>query len=167
MQARNQSGPVTDRILSFRDRHFFLSNFYPQPITYHNLTYPTSEHAYQAEKTDVQTMREEIRLAATPGQAKRIGQKAILRPNWEQMRLRVMEDILRVKFAPDTSCAHLLVMTYPKDLIEGNYWGDRYWGMVQNGKTYLWEGENNLGKILMRIREDLRRKAIHEQQCTQ
>jgi len=137
----------------FRGEYFFLSNFYQTPIEFENKVYPSSENAYQAAKTDQQN-RDEFMLhkngaSISPGEAKRLGRKVKLRENWENLRLQVMEDILRIKFKPNSYLANKLIRTETRQLIEGNTWRDTYWGSY-NGK-----GQNNLGKILMKIRESL------------
>lgn len=59
-----------------------------------------------------------------------------------------MEDLLRLKFS-NREVANLLILTGDEELIEGNWWGDKFWG-IYNG-----EGENHLGKLLMKIRGEL------------
>jgi ribA/ribD-fused uncharacterized protein len=138
------------RITRFSGAYHFLSNFYPQPIRYNEREYATSEHAYQAAKAASQVDHDLIANAATASLTKKLGRKIKLREDWEQVKLDVMYDILVCKFAPGTECASLLDSTGDSLLVEGNYWGDRFWG-VCNGT-----GENWLGKILMRIRTENR-----------
>lgn len=126
----------------------FLSNFYPAPVFYEYDGYPTVEHAYQAAKTDDQNARGLIRISPTAGTAKRLGQKIKLKPDWHLHKRRVMEELLTQKFKAPALRA-MLMATEGHDLIEGNYWGDTYWG-IYNGK-----GHNHLGKILMSIRNGI------------
>lgn len=135
-------------ISSFRGEHFFLSNFYSSPVTVDNIYYPTVEHAYQASKTLDYLERERIRRAQTPGIAKKLGKRITLREDWEDIKLSVMEYLLRQKFSREP-LREKLKQTGDADLIEGNLWGDRFWG-VYNGK-----GENHLGRLLMKIRDEL------------
>lgn len=110
--------------------------------------YPTVEHAYQAAKTLDGGVRKSIRTAETAGKAKKIGNSLHLRSDWEDRKLPTMEELLRKKFnLPYLS--RKLVGTSGELLIEGNTWGDHYWGVCDG-----W-GENNLGKLLMRIRDEL------------
>ena len=60
-----------------------------------------------------------------------------------------MESILRVKFSDD-KLKNKLIDTYPAELIEGNTWNDKFWGVDINTSI----GENNLGKILMKLRDE-------------
>lgn len=138
----------------FKGEYAFLSNFstWDGLIFYRNDLYPTVEHAYQAAKTTIPEEREAIRNAPTPGQAKRLGRKCTLRLDWEDIKLVVMEQLLRIKFL-NVKLAEQLIATGDEELIEGNHWGDAFWGRVQNGHG---PGENHLGRLLMKIRADLR-----------
>lgn len=133
-------------INQFRGEYRFLSNFYPSIVVYDNV-YPTVEHFFQAMKTKDTSIREAFALLPTPGDAKKLGRKLTLREDWEQMKFDVMELGLRKKFS-DPDLAKRLVETYPHDLIEGNWWNDKIWGICF--KTN--EGENHLGRILMIVR---------------
>jgi len=133
----------------FEGRYFFLSNFFEIPVYYEGISYPSSEHAFQAGKTN--NPQERLRIAAelTPAKAKRAGRGLVLRPDWEDVKNNVMEEVLREKFRYPHMKNELLA-TEDEELIEGNWWGDTYWG-VSNGI-----GENHLGKILMKLRQEFR-----------
>ena len=135
-------------INSFEGKYAFLSNFYEHPINEGSLTFPTNEHYFQAMKTLDLTERIAIARAGTPGQSKRMGRSVKLRSDWEDIKLSVMETALRLKFA-DPELAAMLKATGDEELVEGNWWNDTFWG-VCNGV-----GENNLGKLLMKIRAEL------------
>lgn len=135
----------------FRGDYSFLSNFFPEKITVSGKEYPTVEHYFQAMKTKDPLEREKIRTAETPGKAKRLGRTVKLRPDWHEIKLKVMEQALRKKFA-DPELKALLKETGSQELIEGNEWGDKFWGCVQEEE--VWVGENNLGKLLMKIRDE-------------
>jgi len=138
-------------INEFRGKYFFLSNFYEDvsyQIEYNGLFFNNAEAAFQSAKVfDKNTKIKFCKL--NPSEAKRLGRSVILRPDWEQIKDQVMYDVVKAKF----SIKHLkemLLATGNEELIEGNLWNDTYWG-VCNGK-----GQNKLGKILMRVREELR-----------
>ena len=137
-------------INSFRGEHAFLSNFYTSSVYLDDEPYISVEHAYQAAKTLIYVERERIRRAPKPGDAKRLGKKVTLRSDWNEIRLSIMEDLLRQKFTLHKFLGEWLVETGDEELQEGNTWGDRYWGTVNR------VGENHLGKLLMRIREELK-----------
>ena len=128
----------------------FLSNFYPSAISDGYTTFPTVEHYFQACKCEYMDDYDAIAAAPTPGQAKRLGRQAVLRDDWEQNKLDVMETALRKKFAIPELREKLLA-TGDAELIEGNWWGDRFWGVCEG------VGENNLGKLLMKIRADIKK----------
>lgn len=136
--------PVT----GFFGEHRFLSNFHIAPILWEGVTYPSTEHAYQAAKSlDVQE-RKRIAALGTPKEARRAGQKVKLRPDWDRVKLQVMEEICRLKFQhPDLR--ERLLATGDSYLEETNWWRDRYWGVCEG------TGQNQLGKLLMRIRKEL------------
>lgn len=136
-------------ITSFSGHYRFLSNFYCKDLTYQGIKYPSSENAYQASKAEDTASRAEFR-GISPGQAKRLGQRLTLRPNWEDLKVAIMLEILKIKFS-DSFLEQKLRETGDAMLIEGNTWGDTFWG-VCNGV-----GENKLGKLLMIVRTGLSR----------
>lgn len=140
---------MRDVISSFGAEYAFLSNFHPVDVSLDGEIYPSVEHAYQAAKTRDVLERQRIREAPKPGKAKRLGQKVSLRADWETVRVAVMRDLLWQKYALHPDLAELLLSTGDAELIEGNRWGDTFWG-VCNG-----EGENTLGEILMETRRRL------------
>jgi len=137
-------------ITSFDGKYDFLSNFYPSPIWFEDNHYPTAEHAFQAMKTFNSLDREKILNAPTPGQAKRFGKKVELREDWEAVKTIYMYRIVKKKFS-NRGLTYLLLSTGNAVLVEGNEWGDKFWG-----QSPLGEGYNVLGKILMMVREELR-----------
>ena len=90
----------------------------------------------------------------SPGQAKKYGKTVELRKDWEDVKLSIMEEIIREKFIYDPDLVKMLLDTGDKELIEGNNWNDTFWGMCRG------KGENHLGKILMKLREELRMKEV-------
>lgn len=136
-----------DDILFFDGRYRWLSNFYLLGFTrYEGLEYPTTEHAYQAAKFADPEIRKKIRALRTPGQAKQAGQGlAITTPDWENIKVSVMERCLESKFTNVRMSAYLIA-TKDAYLEEGNTWGDTFWGACDGA------GRNELGKALMRRR---------------
>lgn len=135
-------------IKQFQGEYRFLSNFWLVKVLFEGKIYSSVEHAYQAAKTLDPKIREIIRNLSSPGMAKRYARKIELRPDWEKVKLGIMESLVRYKFLNNSDLMRKLKATGSEELIEGNLWGDTYWG-VYNGK-----GENHLGKILMKIREE-------------
>lgn len=145
-----------NQITSFTGAYRFLSNFYPSEVIYSGPTgvarYRTVEHAYQAAKCILPEDAFRILAAEKPGQAKRLGRHVMLRKDWEAIKLTVMEGLLIQKFGVEPLKSKLF-QTGEAELIEGNDWGDRYWGAEKRGDEWL--GENHLGKLLMKIRSQI------------
>lgn len=153
LQARIVGSPITN----FRGDYYFLSNFHPSYVEYEGLIYPTVEHAFQAAKLANKKSRQFFTTLPTPDLAKYHGRRVELRPDWEQIKDKVMYDILKDKFSRDPNKANLLA-TGECELIEGNNWHDRYWGRCTCERCSKKEpGRNQLGKILMQVRDELRR----------
>ena len=140
---------------SFRGKFAFLSNFHPSRIEYQGITYPTVEHAYQADKFQDRETKLMIAALKTPGDAKRAGKyrkmSGAAARKWDVDRVEVMMELIRIKFSRDPMRALLLGMTWDWKLVEGNWWGDKFWGVDE--KTG--EGMNMLGEILMIVRKEL------------
>jgi N-glycosidase YbiA len=132
----------------FNGPYRFLSNFYLAEVKYGNYRYSSVEHAYQAAKAVNAKDMVAIANAATPGQAKKLGRTVERLPNFDAIKLAVMEDCLRYKFQ-SPYLRYLLVSTAPHELVEGNWWGDTFWGVCRG------VGENHLGKLLMKIRDEM------------
>lgn len=141
----------------FDGKHRWLSNFYECPVEIDGIVYPSAEHAFVAAKTDDAELKAKIATIETPGWAKKFGRKLPLRDNWDSIRVEEMYKIVLAKFTQNDWLASKLVATWPVELIEGNYWNDRFWGQDLAGY-----GSNHLGKILMRVREQLLGKSNEE-----
>lgn len=136
---------------SFRGEHRFLSNFWPVEVVLDGVTYLSVEHGYQAAKTLSPMHRAYVRQAESPGEAKRRGRKVAMRQDWDDVKLEVMLDLIRQKFRDPTLCGFLLA-TDNEHLAEGNSWGDSWWGTVDG------VGKNHLGRILMQVRAEIKKK---------
>lgn len=148
IRATNQVEDVGGTIDSFRGEHAFLSNMFPCRVEFEGATYPSVEHAYQAAKSLDPSVRKTFDGAITPKGAKARGKRVTLRADWGAVKLGVMEQSLRSKFA-DGGLRALLVATGDAALVEGNTWNDRFWGVCRG------KGQNHLGKLLMRLRSEL------------
>ena len=135
-------------INGFFNEFRFLSNFYPSKIFVDGIYYPTVEHAFQAQKTLNVEDRIEISRAETPSIAKKMGRQLTCRSDWEKIKIEVMEKCLREKFFIPT-LKEALITTNDFYLEETNTWNDTFWGVCRG------VGENHLGKILMKIRDEL------------
>ena len=139
-------------IKEFRDNYSFLSNFsfLEKPFRVNGITYPTIEHYYVAMKTLDRKERFKIANHHSKG-LKKAGRELDIRPDWEAVKLNVMERGLRYKFS-DSNPRHkrLLLRTRGRYIQEGNYWNDKFWGVCLKSN----QGQNHLGKLLMKIREE-------------
>lgn len=138
-------------VLAFNSRTkdcAWLSNFFHSPFKRSDGTYDTVEHYFQAHKTTDKHLRAHIRRSATPYDAHRRGRAITLRPDWETVKAQIMRTALRAKFAlPDFR--KMLLATGKQELVHLAPW-DAYWGTGRDG-----EGQNMLGKMIMKIRRDM------------
>ncbi|KYF79038.1 Swarming motility protein YbiA [Sorangium cellulosum] len=135
------------------DAYGFFSNFSRHPVTLKGKVWPTSEHYFQAQKFPGTRHEEEIRNAPGPGEAARMGRQRSrpLRPDWEQVKDDIMREVVRAKFTQHEELKRALLDTGDAELVEHTT-NDAYWADGGDGS-----GVNMLGKILMEIREELRR----------
>ena len=137
-----------NKIESFREPYDFLSNFYSCKIIYKGITYNNAEAAYQAQKCPERALEF---CSLTGAQAKKLGRLVEMNSDFETKKLVIMTEILIEKFYQNPDLMEKLLATKDAELIEGNWWGDTFWGVCTNKKMdHI--GENWLGKILMSIR---------------
>ncbi len=137
----------------FKDDYGQFSNFYPVLVYYKGIHFPTVEHAYVAGKSTDPIFW--MKIAQIPedkaGKAKRLGRKIKLRKDWDIVKLSHMRQLLLQKFSYP-SLKELLLSTMNIILIEGNNWHDNYWGDCHCPDCENIIGQNQLGKMLMKIR---------------
>lgn len=139
-------------IKEFRNQYSYLSNFYrcDPHILYEGYEYASVEHGFQSLKALNQDDRDRIRNADHPGAAKKLGHEVVIRPDWDAVKIDIMFGLLKAKFNMPFFIDRILE-TGEEELVEGNWWNDKFWGFCL--KTN--EGENHLGKLLMRVRSEL------------
>lgn len=141
-------------IESFTDDYRFLSNFYyldtPMKMRY-GLCFKTNEHWYVANKS--KSLKWQKRVASHPLKGlKVLGRTVDIREDWEQIKISVMAYGLAHKFSPtyNPSLYERLQSTCGLHIQEGNWWGDKFWGVcLKTG-----EGDNILGKLIMEVRDN-------------
>jgi ribA/ribD-fused uncharacterized protein len=142
-------------VKEFRGEHAFLSNFYVNEFTWRGIVFPTGEHAFSYAKGFHAVNRKEagqhfvdVLRADTPGQAKGFGRRLEINvPAWDGYKVQVMREIVHARFqTSQEDMVGPLINTGAMLLVEGNDWGDTFWGRC-NGK-----GFNTLGVILMEER---------------
>lgn len=144
------------KINKFRGKNYFLSNFYQAPVKYQGMFFTNNEAAFQGAKV-IGTKQESQRLSFTSliaRDAKHKGRHVLLRSDWEKVKDQVMYDIVLDKFTRNQDLRDKLLATKNAELIEGNTWHDTYWGYDITKKR----GQNKLGKILMQVRQQLRKE---------
>jgi ribA/ribD-fused uncharacterized protein len=150
-------------IKSFSGEYSFLSNFYPAKVIYMGVLFPTVEHAYVAAKNPTRDFV--LSIAALPvtkaAVAKKMGQRTKIRSDWDQVKLSIMETLLRQKFN-EGELQKALIGTDNDQLIEGNWWHDNFWGGCNCKKCTDIPKYNHLGKLLMQIRSDLTNELVTE-----
>lgn len=154
-------------IPKFEGKDFFLSNFFPSPITIQPLdnqeiTFWTGEHMFQSLKWKVMTDKSDGANLAyvkavcknpNPSHAKKKGREVnIDTAEWDKIKVDMMRETVWEKFKQNPEARELLMQTGSAMLVEGNTWGDTFWGRV-DGKGY-----NMLGSILMEVRGGFRFK---------
>lgn len=148
----NTKARFCDMIAGFKDEYRFLSNFYNTPVTYNGVTYKNSEAAFQAAKFTHLTpddIRAKVSLSIIDGygfdltddhcvehafadmsaaDAKKLGRKLPIRPDWEDVKFDIMREIIDSKFANNAYLKRKLLATGKEQLVERNWWHDNIWG---------------------------------------
>lgn len=128
-----------------------FSNFAAYSIEYRENRWMTSEHAYQASKFTNKEIIEKIRNAPSAMEAFSLGRKftSAYRQDWFQIRVSVMEEIVRAKLNQHKDIKEKLLESGERDIIEASP-EDAFWGWGPNK-----DGENQMGKIWMKLRGEL------------
>lgn len=146
----------SDNKIFFYEREFYVfSNFSSFIVEYDGYFWPTSEYAYQAQKfTDVSIINQ-IKEARSSHDAFKIARayEQSVRADWLDVRVGIMEKIVREKLQQHEYVQKKLLETGDKEIIEDSP-RDPFWGWGPNK-----DGENQLGNIWMRLREELKSQA--------
>ena len=137
-----------DTITRFKGEYDYLSNRYPCRIVWEGLEYRSAEAAFQASKCKDEKERK-VFAGCSTDKAVLKGKKQISYLGWEEERLGIMESIQHAKFEQNPVLMRKLADTGNRILINGNNKQETFWGV----DLYSWQGENQLGKILMNIRD--------------
>jgi len=139
------------KIPHYETSYFLFSNFSPHRVVYKGVSYPTLEHAFQAQKFLDEKTRNEIKDASSPLSAFKLGRKLSgKREDWSKIKLNIMYELLKEKVTQHDEVREILLNTGDEEIIEENP-NDNFWGNGKDGK-----GENHMGKVLMRIRDELK-----------
>ncbi len=155
MQNRDPQLEISGKIIGFYEREFYvLSNFSSFAVDWRGRRWSTSEHAYQAAHfidTD-KKLFEKIFKARSAHDAYKIAKaNADKAPeNWDEIKTVVMEEIVRLKLEQNLYVKKKLLETEDLLLVEDSP-KDGFWGWGPDRK-----GRNELGKIWMKLRDELR-----------
>lgn len=140
-----------------------LSNMAPgYQITLYGVRCKTSEHLYQALKFPGNPeIQSEILEAPSPMGAKMVAKRLVyrhlIRPDWEEIKLAVMDYCLRAKLKCNFErFGDLLISTGNADIVEFSSKNDTFWGCIPDGELLI--GHNHLGVLLSNLRDELLRE---------
>ena len=146
-------------VWEFRGPYRWLSNFHEVTIEFEGDTYPSTEAAYQAAKCanieDRALFFSDTKI--TSATTKVLGSQVKLREDWtDDLRLDIMFHLNHQKFLNSRDLGDKLLATGEAILMEGNLWGDTFWGVDLLSGV----GKNHLGQILMDVRDALRNRLL-------
>lgn len=141
-----------DRILFYGGSWYSFSSFSSFIVRWRDTDWATSEHAYQAAKFDDPAIIAQIKNARSAYDAKIIAHtyEHMKIPHWHQVKLKIMEEIVRAKLAQHPYIRRKLLETGDREIIEDSP-TDSFWG-----RGHDWRGDNHLGKIWMNLRQELK-----------
>ncbi len=157
MQNRDPQLETSGKIIGFYEREFYcFSNFSSFAADWRGRHWQTSEHAYQAAHfidTD-KSLFEKIFKANSAHEAFKIAKEnADKAPsNWHDVKVGIMEEIVRLKLQQNPYVKRKLLQTKDLHIVEDSP-EDSFWGWGRDKK-----GRNELGKIWMKLREELNYK---------
>lgn len=131
--------------------YHWLSNFEKVEITLDGKVWPSVEHYYQAQKSNNPIIQEEFRNYQSAAKTKRKSKKLTLRPDWDLIKVSVMEKALVEKYKQEPFRSKL-IETFPNRIVEDSPF-DKFWGSGE--LSSLGDGQNMMGQLLEKIRADL------------
>lgn len=146
-----------DVIASFRDDYKFLSNFYEHSMIWRGIDFDSAEQAFAYAKTfyadNPEYWQDQVLSSKGPQDAKNAGRMAKIDIKaWDVKRVQYMREIVHAKFSTSVGLAGKLINTGSAMLVEGNTWGDKFWGRCLDKNSGKMVGFNKLGVILMEER---------------
>ncbi len=144
---------MNEPICFYEHEYYIFSNFSSFMLERKGVVWMTSEHAYHAERFTDETMKQAIASMRSAHDAFTYAQvnKPLQRPDWNEIKLGVMKEILRAKVAQHPYVLKKLLESGDRELVEDS-WRDDFWGWGPNK-----DGQNHLGKLWMEVREEVRK----------
>jgi len=138
-------------IKEFKNEYRWLSNFARCGVELDGQMYKSVEHAYQSAKSDDPEWKEFCTVEINPAEVRKQSRNIQIRKDWDNIKEDIMLKCLKEKYDQEPY-KQLLLDTKNEQIQEGNWWGDKYWGVdLKTG-----EGQNRLGKMIMQIRQEIR-----------
>lgn len=130
----------------------YLSNWYLASLYLKEKIWPSSEHYYQAQKVAGTPNEETVRRMESPRLTFEFTRRPeiTVRSDWEQVKVGVMFEAVYAKFSQNPELKEKLLASSDLEIVE-NSPVDYFWGIGANGS-----GENQLGKVLMEVRCQLK-----------
>ncbi len=126
------------------------NNFAPCEVEWNGMLFSCTENAYQAAKNDLPIWHS-LCIHESPFVIKKKSRTIPIRPDWDKLKIKIMIDLQEQKYSQEPYIT-LLLNTGNVEIVEGNTWGDKFWGVdLKTGK-----GDNRLGQIIMDVRKELR-----------
>ena len=155
-QAYNQTGEI--KFYKKGEPYYEFTNFYERGFKLDGLSWKTSEHYFQAQKfVDKNCLiGQNVKDQPSAREAFQIARKndGLKRADWESAKVDIMKTCLKAKFTQNKDLEALLVGTGNAKLIEHTS-NDKYWGDGDDGS-----GQNMLGRLLMELREELKKNKL-------
>lgn len=145
---------TNEQVFFYEQDFYVLSNFSSFTLQWKGIRFDTSEAAYHWEKFDFRDdIRHMIQHSISAHEAYQIAATYAhrVRPDWHDVRVGIMKDILRAKVAQHEYVHRKLLNTGNRELVE-NSWRDSFWGWGPHK-----DGQNMLGKLWMEVREEIRK----------
>lgn len=146
--------PDSTEPINFLETRFMdLSPFSAHEVVVDGLVFKTVEHGYHALRIKPGPERDEIMQQTSPMNAWRAGQKYknnpdLLVPDYD--KYQIMEKLSRAKLEQHNDVRAVLLATGTRKLLKV-YDTDYYWGTAVDGS-----GENQMGKLWMKLRAELK-----------
>lgn len=146
--------------IGFCSKESYLSNFYATRVVINGETFSSSEQAYQFSKAIIcerEDIAKFIKQCNDPVKIKHQGDRVEVKKKWENQKLNVMKCIVTGKFLQNQEIRDKLINTGSSELYEcttNTFWGTG-WRIdsPQWITTANFPGDNQLGKILMEVRD--------------